>query len=264
MRICSWNVRRASRKSSVWNYLSEMDPDIALLQEVGSIPESLAARYRAVSRHPITKNGTPQRFKTAILARGDLTEAIQLNSNWGWVNSELERYSGNILAHGVVVGGKEYSVVSAYSPAWPIDPQRLKGIDVTPVKLQNNPKVWTTEILWAALLHTIKGKGNWIVGGDLNSSETFDYLWKGGPRGNKEILDRFDALGFIECLRKYSGRLVPTFRNPSDGKVIHQMDHLFVNNELGGQLEFCKTGEPEVVFANSLSDHLPIIADFTI
>ena len=84
-------------------------------------------------------------------------------------------------------------MLSAYCPAWPVDPARLLGIDVEPAKLKLNPKVWVTELLWAALLDScgpdqpLPG----IVGGDLNSSETFDYMWSGGPRG----IDRFS----IEC-----------------------------------------------------------------
>ena len=38
-----------------------------------------------------------------------------------------------------------------------------------------------------------------IVAGDLNSSETFDYLWHGDPSGNREIMDRMNALGFYDC-----------------------------------------------------------------
>jgi len=84
-----------------------------------------------------------------------------------------------------------------------------------------------------------------------------------GPRGNREILDRMEALGFVECLRSAQGRLVPTFRNPRDGRVIHQMDHLFVCRSLAAQLVSCDARHHAVVFERSLSDHLPIVADFS-
>jgi hypothetical protein len=70
-------------------------------------------------------------------------------------------------------------------------------------------------------------------------------------------------LGFVECLRQSQGKLVPTFRNPSDGKVIHQMDHLFVSGSLATKLTCCATGEHARVFDAKLSDHLPIVADFS-
>ena len=72
-------------------------------------------------------------------------------------------------------------------PAWPIDPERLKGVDVKGIKLSNNHDVWVTEILWAALLSENLNELPWIVAGDLNSSVTFDTLWGDGPRGNQEI-----------------------------------------------------------------------------
>ena len=64
--------------------------------------------------------------------------------------------------------------------------------------------MWATEIIWSALKNTISNKEQWIVGGDYNSSETFDKDWqdkhgiKFGIRssGNKEILNRMHRLGF--------------------------------------------------------------------
>lgn len=160
------------------------------------------------------------------------------------------------------------NVVSVYSSAWPVDKNRLKGIDVSSVKLKSNPDVWGTEILWAALKHVVSD-GNWIVGGDYNISETFDREWqdehgvKYGIRssGNREILDRMQQLGFTECLRGNNGKIIPTFRH-SNKEVAHQIDHLFVTNNLYQRLKGCTVGDESVIFGKSLSDHLPIVADF--
>jgi exonuclease III len=259
MRICCWNVRRASAQSRVWEYFAELSPDLALLQEVSGIPIFIDAEYQSVMR-PASGN----RFNTAILVRGALGDEIQLTSRWDWVNRELELFRGNLVAHKVSVDGYDYRVMSVYSPAQPINPERLQGIDVEPVKLKLNPKVWGTELMWAALLDRMGDDVPWVVGGDLNASETFDYMWSGGPRGNQEILERMSNLGLVECLRHAYGKLVPTFRNTYDGRVVHQMDHLFVTSSLLSRLEVCRTGEQERVFAAdaAISDHLPIVADF--
>jgi hypothetical protein len=37
-RVISWNCKRALANSRVWDYLLDLDPTIALLQEVGTIP----------------------------------------------------------------------------------------------------------------------------------------------------------------------------------------------------------------------------------
>jgi hypothetical protein len=147
MRICCWNVRRASVQSRVWELFSEMSPDLALLQEVGGIPNFIDAEYKWVIR-----KASGNRFHTAILVRGSIGQPILLSSRWDWVNRELELFQGNLVAHSVSVLGQKYHVVSVYSPAWPVDPARLRGIDVEPVKLKLNPKLWVTELLWAALL----------------------------------------------------------------------------------------------------------------
>jgi len=256
-------MRRASRKSAAWELFNEISPDLALLQEVSGLPRSIADQYQVVMRAAAGK-GHPQPFSTAILARGIVGAPIQLSSRWGWVNRELERFKGNLLAHHVSVLGSEYRVLSAYSPPWPVDPERLRGIDVEPVKLKLNPNVWVTELLWAALLDSCDAKHPlpWVVGGDLNSSETFDNMWAGGPRGNREILDRMQGLGLRECLRQWNHELVPTFRNPRDGKIVHQIDHHFVSESLAARLVSCSTAAHAQVLDASLSDHLPIIADF--
>jgi exonuclease III len=110
----------------------------------------------------------------------------------------------------------------------------------------------------------------WVIGGDFNSSETFDVEWqrrnnrKFGIRssGNGETLERMSRLGLVECLRQFqNGAITPTFRHPR-GMVDHQMDHLFASSDLSSMLDNCTVGDQALVFGRSLSDHLPIIADF--
>jgi exonuclease III len=265
MKICTWNVRRAvGNRTDVWGYFEEINPDIALLQELGSIPDNLTSDYSILQRKASADNGNSQKFSTAILVKGKVEKEIELSSSWDWVKKELEIFHGNLVAANVtLVSGENLNLLSVYCPAWPINEERLKEIDVSEVKLENNPKIWLTEILWAALanedLHTVP----WIVSGDLNSSVTFDSCWGSAPRGNQEIQDRMVDLGLVECLAKYNGELVPTFRNPRGGNVTHQMDHCFVSNKLADQLSTCVTGDAARVFDDSLSDHLPIITEFS-
>ena len=71
-------------------------------------------------------------------------------------------------------------------------------------------------------------------------------------------------LGLVECLRHKQGALTPTFRNTSNGGIVHQMDHLFVTEVLAQRLTACDTGSRDRVFGSHprLSDHLPVVADF--
>lgn len=131
------------------------------------------------------------------------------------------------------------------------------------MKLKLSKDVWVADLLWAGLAGEMKGESPWVVGGDLNASITFDTTWSGGPWGNQELMDRMADLGFVECLFHNQGRLTPTFRNKTGGKVIHQIDHLFVSSPLEQRLRFCTTGDAVSVFGDSLSDHPPTIAAFT-
>jgi len=262
VRIIVWNCHGAGSASEAWDYLLELDPEIALLQEVRSLPAKIQSRYDWRGHFATRQDGASQRFQTGILARR-FGESIELRGPESWVNTELERFAGNLVAYEVITSqGDRANVISVYSPAWPVSRERLVAVDTSRVQLTQNRKVWVGDLLWASLVTSeINKKRDWIVGGDFNLSETFDF-GRGGPRGNREYLDRMSEIGLVECLRTSTGILTPTFRNLCGGMVKHQMDHLFVTQELGAVMSRCRTGSQERVFGHRLSDHLPIIADF--
>lgn len=263
MRIVCWNCRRASRGSGVWNYLEELHPDIALLQEVTSWPEAVSERYRVLARHARGRSGLPQRFHTLILAKAPALEAVRLQGPKEWVTRELGYFAGNLVAAAVPLAtGGRLTVVSVHSPAWPVARTRVAGEDTSGVQLIQNRDVWVADLLYAAMAHHRAGDGNWVIGGDFNTCETFD-LWRGGPRGNREYLDRMAALGLVECLRHSQGELTPTYRKPGSPAPKGQLDHCFAGAWISQRLSSCSTSPPDLVFGAGLSDHLPIIADFS-
>jgi exonuclease III len=273
MRIITWNVRGAKRDSPLWNELSELSPDIALLQEVGDIPGRITDSFELLSRQAISKTGNRQRFSTAVAVNGKIIEEVALSSEHDWVERELQFFRGNFISCRVQPSNHEpLTVVSVYSPAWSIERDRIRNADVSKVKTSLNPDVWGTDILWAALKNTVSHNGLWVVGGDLNSSETYDADWQDRNNkafsirssGNAEMIARMRQLGFIECLRKSNNdNIVPTFRH-STGSIKHQIDHLYVSSDLYSMLGKIRVGDQAIIFGKSLSDHLPIIADFKI
>lgn len=264
MRVVCWNCRRASENSTAWDYLLGLDPDLVLLQEVSSISERVLARYEHAFRRARGKTGAEQRFGTALLVRGRIVREWQVRSDKPWVNSELEHFSGNALSYEVECAGRSVHVMSVYNPAWQLDRARLESIEPGDVRLpQQAWKLWVADLLWDALRASpTPADANVIVGGDFNLSETFDILWGDGPRGNAEYLQRMKSLGLSDCLRHAQGALVPTFRNASNKKILHQMDHLFASAGLLARMRSCDVGRHADVFDTSLSDHLPIVAEF--
>lgn len=263
MRIVCWNCRRANRGSGVWNHLGELDPDIALLQEVTSWPEALSARYRILARKARGRAGLPQRFHTLIMAKAPALEAVRFQGRREWVTRELEHHDGNLVAAALPLAtGERLTVVSVHSPAWPVARTRVAAEDTSGVQLTQNRDVWVADLLYAAMAHHRAGAGNWVIGGDFNNTcETFD-LWRGGPRGHREYLDRMADSGFLECLRHSQGGLTPTYRKPGSSAPKGQLDHCFASTRIAQRLCSCSTSAPELVFGTELSDHLPIIADF--
>jgi exonuclease III len=266
VRVVSWNCRRAGTGSDVWKYLLELDPDIALLQEVSALPKDILRIYACEKVHAMGKRGTPQRFCTAILVKGQIEGSLHLHASANWIANELAHFSGNLVARQLKLEtGDLTNVISVYSPSWYINRDRLKDIDTSGVRLTlQKSDIWVGDLLWASLAELKPDPDElWIISGDFNLSETFD-SWRGGSRGNREYLDRMASLGLIECLRYSKRCLTPTFRNTYRSAIKHQMDHLFVTQSLARSLERCDVGSQDRVFGANISDHLPIIADFKI
>ena len=77
-------------------------------------------------------------------------------------------------------------------------------------------------------------------------------------------LELSPRLGFTECLSAAKGKLTPTFKNSKGGKVVHQLDRMFVTERLASEPIRCEAGTHADVFDAHLSDHLPIIANFSL
>ncbi len=231
---------------------------------MGKIPAYLEEKYQTVFKIPRYKTGKNQKFCTYILTNGNVHSELKLSSEFDWVAKEYDFFSGNIVGYQVSdKNGNLFNVLSIYSPAWCVPWERLKGIDVSEVKLQNNPDVWCTETIWSLLCNSLPSSDeSWIIGGDFNSSTTFDWMWGSKPRGNQENIDRFINIGLTDCLSFHQEILVPTFKNATGGKVIHQLDYIYVNEPLLTRLKYCDTSHSDIVFDQNISDHLPVIAEF--
>jgi endonuclease/exonuclease/phosphatase family metal-dependent hydrolase len=264
LRVVTWNLHYGKVSSLAWDYILELNPDIALLQEVGILPEKIRSKFSQYASSAIKKDGTPQRFNTAILVKGCIEKPILLSAPTEWVAKELKRFDGNLVTGLVVTeNGPVIKVISVYSPAWEIERTTVSMYDLTEITLPTATGIWLADLLWASLKHMkLSANEPWIIAGDFNLSETFD-TWKVGKQSNKAYLQRMRELGLTECLRESKGQLTPTYRNITRGNpVIHQMDHLFVTKVLADNLVTCYTGEQDIVFGKRLSDHLPIIANF--
>jgi endonuclease/exonuclease/phosphatase family metal-dependent hydrolase len=263
LRVVSWNMRRAQADSAAWEYFRELSPDVAALQEVGGVPEDLADEYAIQTAVPVTRQGKPQRFRTLVLARGRLSGPLLFRSSIPWVDALLDHFAGNILACEIFCHNAEtFRLVNVHSPAWPIPRALYSGADVRGVKLEQNPDLWVTDLVTAALANgATRGTQPWLIIGDFNSCVSFD-LGPAGPRGNQEWLDRMTALGLTECLATHHGGMVPTFKVRRRDEPSCQIDKIFATADLVARLDSCTIGDASRVFGQGLSDHLPVVATF--
>ncbi len=263
MKVLTWNVNRAGEsRRGLWEFLRREQPDIVLLQEVAGIPARVLDGYHSHRVAPRYFDGRRAPFSTAILSRGALDATPYLGSELPWVERiHRERRGWIIECRSVLPSGESIRVVSVHSPAFPIPESELAGVDVAGIQLTNNPKVWFTEILWALLRSTgVSADTHWIVAGDFNSSVKFDDPY---DRGNRQIIERLNALGLTDCLSYFHSRAVPTFQH-SGKSVIHQLDYCYVSSPLLSRLARADVPGQDEVFRTQprLSDHLPIVCEF--
>ena len=115
----------------------------------------------------MVKHG-PQRFHTVIATMGTFGDEVDLTDPENWVNDELMRYAGNLVACRVNPrNGPSLSLVSVYSPAWPVDRGRLEGVNVGSIRLVQNGDLWVAYLLGASLRTQLRTADAWIVTGDF-------------------------------------------------------------------------------------------------
>jgi len=135
-RIITWNCRRAAATSGLWDHLLELDPDVALLQDYGAVPNSVLEHYAHDANDKVFGSDRAPRFMTGILVKGAHTQEILLPAPTEWVSRELQNFSEFFTAKVVTQGnGIKLKVLSVYSPAFPIDRTRLAGIDTAGIQL---------------------------------------------------------------------------------------------------------------------------------
>ena len=263
MKVLTWNVNKAGEaRPELWEMVQRIDADIVLLQEVTGIPGWIRNRYQCHVISPRDFRGDNSRYSTAVLSKELINSTPYLESELEWVNNIYRvRYGWIVECTITLDSGARFRVVGVHSPAKPIPKDQWADVDVSGIKLTNNPDLWFTEILWALLRNAnISDDVNWIVGGDFNSSVTFD---EPRDRGNREIIGRVNQLGLTGCLSYFHDGAVPTFMH-SRGTVRHQLDYCYVNAPLLARLKQARVPPHEEIFHSKprQSDHLPILCEF--
>src|SRR6056297_1548362 len=146
MIVVTWNLNGALSSSKTWDLICEINPDVALLQEVGSISETITNTYSVLERKAARRGGGKQRFGTVILAKDAVIKERQLVSSLDWVNQKIVKYDGNLISAEVNINGMHLNLVSVYSPAWKLDVNEVPLEEVNKIRLTGHPNVCLTEV----------------------------------------------------------------------------------------------------------------------
>jgi len=263
MRIATWNLNNRSRNQVAWDVLLSLNPDVALLSEVNFIPDDLSG-YAGLFETAMGPDRQPRRFKTGLIVRGEIGDAVPLRARQPWVNEALSVFTGNFVGRTIRLGsGEVLHVISVHMPSWQFPYREFTTGDVSDVMLPNYSKMYMSELLWAALQNSMPHYcRDVIVGGDFNTSE-FIGSSKRQHEANREAIRRMCELGFVETVRHLNGGPVPTWRSrQKNAPLKHQLDHLYVSGTLRDRLLRAWVCEQDAIFDKDLSDHLPVIAEF--
>jgi exonuclease III len=264
MRVVTWNMAYWTHRrhhEAAWRWaLDELKPDVLLVQEA-VIPEWVRARFKV--HWTRSYEDGQQTWGTGLVTVFPF-EPARVPALDEWFRSVPSGISDKPTKAGIYQADNWFScahvelpgvgrtlVGSVHSPAFPIEKSRLRGIDVSPMKLKKNPDLWFLDVLFHFLRPMLGQK--FIVGGDFNASRLLDTTL--GERGNNEFFDRVHDEGFVSLHRRFHDADERTYFKA--GKAPHQLDYLYADVPAAAGCRACK-----VQHCGEFSDHAPLVADF--
>jgi len=114
------------------------------------------------------------------------------------------------------------------------------------------------ETIFQEIEKAVSGK-TFIVGGDLNTAKLAEKVW---PRhGHGPFFEKLRQSIFFDCHHKFHTNEEQTYFRPNS-KHPFQDDHLFVSHDLANYVTSCQVLNNEAT--RSISDHVPLVAEFNI
>lgn len=245
MRVISWNMKN---KKSNWTFLTGLSPDIALIQEAYNLNNTPNNSHINDHTHKLKVKNKVNNF---IYSPRNESERIsfpgQFNNNFICVK---------------MTNTKEIFLLSIYGNLhWHKAPESGEKLD----------KWFTIFAGQLAIIMThLKNQHNArdiIIAGDFNCERRMDdnptstTFMKNGERINSLLFDFILGMGFKNCVRKFNSKPQRTYKH-NKSSYGWELDHMFCTAELYDSLENIEVLDS--VIQTELSDHNPIIANFSI
>ena len=257
MRIVCWNMnhwrRTPAERKSAWQFLTQLKPDVALLQE--AVPGDDTGTANVVFRSQGIGSSRP--WGSAVVSFGKPAVAVaEVRSRYSKRPANLHQTLAGSLAIAQV---GDLTLISHYGAI-------ENGYAVTTVHRQLSD---LTPLFDSSLGRRV------VLGGDLNITSQFE---EPDRRRHQNVLDRLASLGMVDCLAldrpprpKLEGcpctdspcRHVRTLRHDKSDTP-WQKDYIFVSETLAGVVKSCfalDSGDPDPW---QFSDHCPVILELSI
>jgi exonuclease III len=248
MRIVSWNLGYAYNfkptHERAWHYLSALDPDIALLQEVHP-PRWAHDRWHLLMR--------PTRWwGSAIAAKPSLTFAPLSDPS----RTQDERGGYFATATMTLADGAEVVVASVHTPVGVVSAADYPGMEPDVMRRPGSRTASHNDAAYTIYRALVAGR-RFLISGDWNVAR----LWDRTHRGANEaaFFARASADGWVECYARFhpEGEGRTWFRGDDPP---YQNDHAFCDPVTAERLEGCEIyAHPAETLR--LSDHAPLIID---
>lgn len=245
LKILSWNMRGRDLN---WKWLVEQaDFDIAFLQEA-TYPTGFEDSFVSVIHHPKKKLA----WGTAIVSKSIKLEPFN-NLKFGYWGFKM---NGSVaVAH--TLGENPIWFASMHCGHKAVIGREFVRNPLEGLALDGKTPVKEITVISHLLSQKLSGQ-RFIAGGDLNVSLLHDES-RGGKASEKQ-LNLFAKGGFLDIRKKFLEQEMQSFFKA--GSRPSQLDHLFADETL---FESAVNWQvmTEVVADLQLSDHAPIVAEFT-
>ena len=245
LKVITWNMARNSvgRSTSVhntaWDYLREMDFDVAAVQEVTVPPWA--------TEHWIVVAPAVRFWGSALLARRGID--LQPSAEIGTTTLDRHGYLAWGELHGVA--SEPIQLASIHAPVGKATGNYLGDLVPEEIRRPSHRHPYRTDVAFALVRQRV-GAGRFLVAGDWNVSR----LWDTNRSITEchEFFDRAAEAGWVEC--SLSEPEVRTWFRGSEPP--YQADHVFCDSRTGTAVRMVGS-DPDAAAVHHLSDHAPLI-----
>jgi endonuclease/exonuclease/phosphatase family metal-dependent hydrolase len=258
MRVITWNMGCAYERSKyranhaeAWSRIERLDPDVALLQEVGYIPQSIdPERVVATPRNPDST------FLTVVYARRGKVVRLLTDPSLSTVvrgQAVVAEVSGASVHPVVFASVHTLTGLPSAEAKLAFEALATDGR----LQLSTDTGSWHPQVILQAVDQHVGGR-RFVVGGDFNVAWRFDE--EQGSEGGYWASAQFQAArskGWRRChLKFHAGEERTFFRG---ARELYQLDHIFADKITYDAASRCDVLQMED--QDRLSDHAPMILE---